>query len=750
MKFKLLSKFIIFNILLNTIYPNNFSYAINNDRYETLNTNNITVSNLLEENSSDIQIKGESIANLLDTTNLPVRRDSYSSTEDTYAFLSHVKTKVPLIANQTYTIMAKYSIHSYSAIDSSAYNRVVVLPKLTYTDGSVTYFDKFDVLQQTGEFYEIIKLVPDKDVSLLELGMAVKNATASVSLDNAILLEGDYSKQNIDYFENIKSLGDDGYINIKTTGKNLFDFNMFKHTFVNNGTLEVLTNGVKVTTNGSTSSVVDGFIQTNIGSNKYNTRKDGQKFLIPAKELTDYTLSYKVLAETVHNHDAYIQFRDENYNSLGMFYIPSSSSNFNKLTVTAPIGTKYMHIRFDNNLGGNSLTFYDIQLEEGNIATEYEKYTENTLSIPINEPLRSITEEVQDKIIKKSGQWVIERNCNELILDGTEDWHINTGLCGTETMFFYVKTTDGSNNIKLNIVNDTFKSYHTNDRNHNALNNKEGMYLGDNTHSLIQIHINKSRLSTPDLNGFKQWLSENPLKVIYELEHPIYEPLKAKPTVNLFKGTTHILNTSNIQNNLSITIDRVLNKAREAIDIAKNNPTIQNISIARMWTNLANETLIKDEFQNKLNEITSIKGLDNIDKKSISANLDIYIKPQNGLSISLNTNNIIFDNYTSVEDIEKLNAVEVTVDSSLPYSLNASLQSRIESDDGSFIDSNALNIRESNGSYQAFSNVDDKIIINDNGTTGINTHNIDLKLSKDTSNKANIYRTTIKFEAVQK
>jgi hypothetical protein len=41
----------------------------------------------------------------------------------------------------------------------------------------------------------------------------------------------------------------------------------------------------------------------------------------------------------------------------------------------------------------------------------------------------------------------------------------------------------------------------------------------------INANISKSKLSTTDVNGFKQWLSENPTTVVYKLAEPYYEDI---------------------------------------------------------------------------------------------------------------------------------------------------------------------------------------------------------------------------------
>lgn len=165
------------------------------------------------------------------------------------------------------------------------------------------------------------------------------------------------------------------------------------------------------------------------------------------------------------------------------------------------------------------------------------------------------------------------------------------------------------------------------------------------------------------------------------------------------------------------------------------------------------ESTLKDGFQSSLDGIDNILDLPVIEKKKNSVNTDVYIKPQNMLSMTLSTNNITFDDVDATEDTEKLNALNITVISSLPYSLNAYLESEIQNKDKTnTLDKSILNIRESSQQdYKIFNSIDGKVVLKDNNLAGKETsHNIDLKLDSSRIQKADVYKTTVKFEAEQK
>lgn len=142
-----------------------------------------------------------------------------------------------------------------------------------------------------------------------------------------------------------------------------------------------------------------------------------------------------------------------------------------------------------------------------------------------------------------------------------------------------------------------------------------------------------------------------------------------------------------------------------------------------------------------------------LERKNVSSNLDIYIKSQNMLSLSLDTNVVEFTDYSGVEDMEKANAVNITISSSLPYSLSAYMPVEIaNSDKSKTLPADILNIKESNETdYKQFANTVDKVVLKDNCVKGNDiVHSLDLKLSSSQAHKSDVYKTTIKLEAEQK
>ena len=168
------------------------------------------------------------------------------------------------------------------------------------------------------------------------------------------------------------------------------------------------------------------------------------------------------------------------------------------------------------------------QLEQGSTATSYEPYKVNE-----EVELRGIGD-VQDTLDCLTGE-VIER-IGEFVLDGSEDekWITNEANYGDNTAVFYIdKLFEQSSTLIMDkitpYIGPNFWPSVTND-NENHLNNNRD----------LAIRISKTRLSSIDVNGFRQWLSQNPITIQHTL---ISESIKTVDltTVNEKGETTHFM-----------------------------------------------------------------------------------------------------------------------------------------------------------------------------------------------------------------
>lgn len=163
--------------------------------------------------------------------------------------------------------------------------------------------------------------------------------------------------------------------------------------------------------------------------------------------------------------------------------------------------------------------------------TPYEPYTEQTVQIALDEPLRGIGE--YKDVLTKDG---VVRKIKRIVFDGSEDekWelsrehenHINFALAikGAITV-----------NTGIRTMMDKFKYF-------GAIWNSD--ILGQDMFGAT-LRINMPKTLATDLQTFKTWLSQNPLTVDYVLAEPATEPLPESVQQQLQalhseNGTTHV------------------------------------------------------------------------------------------------------------------------------------------------------------------------------------------------------------------
>lgn len=228
------------------------------------------------------------------------------------------------------------------------------------------------------------------------------------------------------------------------------------------------------------------------------------------------------------------------------FSVNSNSSKTVKgITLTYGTGSAYSYLK-------------NIQLEKGSTATDYEPYHEPiTTNIYLDEPLRAqyhLREKrwYYDEIDFKTN--ILIRNLSEKTFVGTanENWKFSQET--DSKIHFYIGGI--SNNCSFggtleSAMCDKFVGSYTNATTSNSL---EGFSVAYTT-SMAYIGIFKSRLTdaglTVDLDGFKTWLSQNPVTITYILKESTEENISI-PKLPTIKGTTIYeigtsLNASNME-----------------------------------------------------------------------------------------------------------------------------------------------------------------------------------------------------------
>lgn len=209
----------------------------------------------------------------------------------------------------------------------------------------------------------------------------------------------------------------------------------------------------------------------------------------------------------------------------------------------------------------------------------------------------------------------------------------------------------------------------------------------------------------------------------------------------------------------------VLSSRQRTFNIKNPILNIDNTSVSPIF--ISEEGYFNEEvvYWDNLDEDVSVLNFDfngNIEKEnliignfsgSVVQPLEIELfSSENYLSLSLSTNQIKFENFTGISDMEKLNAIEMNIDSIKAYDIFALIPNEIKNSDGTkTLSPNALSVRESTSpDYVKFENINQKILLIENLAPGVNTHTFDFKLNKDSFSEKDSYRAVIRFEINQK
>ena len=263
-------------------------------------------------------------------------------------------------------------------------------------------------------------------------------------------------------------------------------------------------------------------------------------YIVKLKPNTTYTISRK-------NTDGYgkglicrINTKFD-YNDAS-WYVADHSQNENRQQKTVTTGSDgYLYFFVNNNLEqiNNLLILCDyIQIEEGSTATPYEAFKSNILTVNEDVVLRGIGD-VRDELDLLTSE-VTER-IGEVVLDGSSDEeYIQSVLSFNNTIAFGIVLYD----IKPEgaSINNKFITSAAND-NSNYEHSYSSTYKNKN---LVWFFINKGKLSSFDVSGFRQWLSQNPITVQYQLATESIKTVDLTPLNKPYEGVNHYHLTSNI------------------------------------------------------------------------------------------------------------------------------------------------------------------------------------------------------------
>lgn len=354
------------------------------------------------------------------------------------------------------------------------------------------------------------------------------NARGAIKIKNIMIIEYQDGMENWDipYFEGMQSVK---MPVLKSVGKNLFDMNVMETNKSGDGwTYKRTGNLIHFTSDGT-----KAFQQYNLDITKHlvNKIKLGKTYYFTSDISKNITNDAKSICQLmITNKDGSMLY----YQAPRIFTL---EKEIEKIHIRI-IGHNLNQTGFPSDY-----TVKNIQLEEGSAATSFEPYKSNTLSTPEEVVLRSLPNGVYDTLNLNTGEYV--QRIGEVVFDGSSDevmW-FNSGWANGECAACYwnvnaMKLPNKKGGIK-NMLCDTVPTVVSSIVSEGGIITREGIW-GEVGSSVMYISLNKTKLTELSTNGFRQWASQNPITVQYELETPIVKTVDLSDNyVYSYKDVTH-------------------------------------------------------------------------------------------------------------------------------------------------------------------------------------------------------------------
>lgn len=408
------------------------------------------------------------------------------------------------------------------------------------------------------------------------------------------------------YPQEIKSVGYDGSLVVKSRGKNLIPYPYDDGVRTNVGlTMTSLPNGM-VNVNG-TNTGVSGLFNFN-----YPTRS-----LIKLDHNKTYAFFNPLKTDRKDQITLGIRWYLEGQEisvQTGTNTSIAAHGNSNGAVIRSGFSYAYVYLYgYNSGKTFNNVLFAPMLVEvneDGTYPTDYEIYKSSTSTIPLSEPLRAIGD-IKDEITYQDGKWGVLRRTDSYIFDGSsdEDWS-STSTTVSGKYRFVVKDNNIPNYADLgysaNWQKDCLLCSHLSpclasvDQPYNA---GQTIGLGTNeTQHLFQLYIED--MSTATVDEFREFLSNSPMHIIVRRVNPTFEPFadQTLPYLSTYDGVTNISNDDALSAEMTVkypTTDasgvgsrnesRIAELAKDTDD--KFDDVNDSLSVIGKCKNLLNPTL---------------------------------------------------------------------------------------------------------------------------------------------------------------
>lgn len=269
----------------------------------------------------------------------------------------------------------------------------------------------------------------------------------------------------------------------------------------------------------------------------------GVKLLINSRCLklnTQYTLSWKNVAGGSALEGIY--FSDNNFSS------PELITRDRTFTITS-YKNDFITVFMKNGSITSTSGFRNIQIEEGTVATPYEPYVEDKLTILSPVQLEKVGD-VADRIVCKDGVWGVEKNVETETFNNIDNVYIEMYADGEKYLQFNMSFNKHLLNSYKGICDKFINVEFTNENDFECFSMHSAQ--------LIIFKIRKDTLSTPNMDGFRKWCKANPITIKYTTINPTFIPLPHDQQVKLrtFANKTNISFLTEIEGSIKAQVPK--------------------------------------------------------------------------------------------------------------------------------------------------------------------------------------------------
>ena len=312
------------------------------------------------------------------------------------------------------------------------------------------------------------------------------------------VLEGDHTQNPPSFFEGLKSVGQDvDEISVSSCNGNYLNNDKFIEHIKNVASGVLDSQNKTITFSASNASKIHY---------KFNDLPNGSYILVIKGYNTDATQSSNIT----------INYTDGTFDYVGSFVDGYAVREISKNKTLSEISGAWQI--------GSTVLYYDecYLIKSDNLDYTYKQDKKrllyyNTETQTWEKPILREWDSIEKHA---NGKYYYHQRSGEVVLNGSENWSTNDGFSTGE----YIACLNNSalpdkKQGVLNIISDKF-----NTKNCASIPVLEEGMWGEVGNSVLYMSISKSKLSTQDVEGFKQWLQTNNVTVVYQLaQEKVYE-----------------------------------------------------------------------------------------------------------------------------------------------------------------------------------------------------------------------------------